>query len=303
MARRNRMLAYAIPVVLLVAALAIALSMYPPGAGNQPSTSTAGGQGTQSAPGPSPPPAGVPAEPSVSISMTNSPQSAESGSPFQVSWRIDGPATAISNTAIYYSYGPYPGNFGTSETPASSGYGNVAQSSAVNMTIPGTFMAGITPAGEGMLYFRAYALVGGKNYWTPEMSVAVSAAPSPPAAQPPGTIQYVVQADDSGFYVNGSPIYSISVAQGTPVSIDLSVLTQNVYHGGLQFRGGGYDTGPVAPGSSATVSFNASNSFTLTSYWPNTNTAKKTLQVLVSIALPPGSGYSGMPGSGSTGGY
>lgn len=80
------------------------------------------------------------------------------------------------------------------------------------------------------------------------------------------------------FSVNGNDesadLTSITVAKGTPVTITFGADAQGTYHGGLDFRSSVVNTGPIAPGSTKTVTFTAESSFNFTPYWPSTNIAK-----------------------------
>lgn len=96
-------------------------------------------------------------------------------------------------------------------------------------------------------------------------------APTPtPAPEPtPSTVSFTIEADDSE-----ATIESLAVNQNDTVRITFNVRNTNVYYGGLEFRGGPVDTGPIPPGGSKTVSFTALNSFTIIPYWPESNVRK-----------------------------
>lgn len=111
-----------------------------------------------------------------------------------------------------------------------------------------------------------------------------SATPSP-TAQTSGTTNSPSGATQS-FTVNGddssADLTTINVKKGMPVSITFNVKANTVYHGGLDFRSSQISTGTIAPGSSKTINFTATNSFTFTPYWPATNTAKPyTISVVI----------------------
>lgn len=88
------------------------------------------------------------------------------------------------------------------------------------------------------------------------------------------------------FTVNGNDatadVKTIAVAAGTPVTITFGADAGTTYHGGLDFRSSVVNTGTIAPGSTKTVSFTATHSFSFTPYWPSTNIAKPyTIDVVV----------------------
>jgi len=90
-----------------------------------------------------------------------------------------------------------------------------------------------------------------------------------------------IEADDYGFYINGDGVPSISVNSGDETKITFNVKTQNVYYGGLDFRGCGQNAGKINPGSSTIVEFTASENCTITSYWPLSGVVKTNLKILV----------------------
>lgn len=88
------------------------------------------------------------------------------------------------------------------------------------------------------------------------------------------------------FAVNGNDatadVKNITVAAGTPVTITFGADAGTTYHGGLDFRSSVVNTGTITPGSTKTVSFTATKSFSFTPYWPSTNIAKPyTIDVVV----------------------
>lgn len=110
----------------------------------------------------------------------------------------------------------------------------------------------------------------------PSVTPSSSATSSPTVTAQPKQ-SFSVSGNDAA----GSPT-NIIVAKGTLVSITFTADAQGTYHGGLDFRSSVISTGPIAPGSSRTISFTAENSFSFTPYWPATNIAKPyTINVVV----------------------
>lgn len=88
------------------------------------------------------------------------------------------------------------------------------------------------------------------------------------------------------FTVNGNDatadLKTIAVAAGTPVTITFGADAGTTYHGGLDFRSSVLNTGTITPGTTKTVSFTATKSFSFTPYWPATNIAKPyTIDIVV----------------------
>lgn len=93
--------------------------------------------------------------------------------------------------------------------------------------------------------------------------------PPPPPPPPAQEVSRTVEADDNGLYPG-----SISVPQGATVHLTFKVRSDNVYFGGLDFRSSKFTTESVPPGGQTTVTFTADNTFTYSSYWPDSNTKK-----------------------------
>ncbi len=124
--------------------------------------------------------------------------------------------------------------------------------------------------------------------------------PSPPNQTPNNTLQgtvfplpnnqptqttakeFTIEADDNGFYINGSDTASIAASRNDTVMITFMVRTAGTYYQGLDFRGCAQDTEDVKPGNSTKFNFTAESTCTITSYWPSSGVAKDTLQVVVS---------------------
>lgn len=91
--------------------------------------------------------------------------------------------------------------------------------------------------------------------------------------------QFLIESDDSGFYMNGSAIDRITSISGGNVSITFQVRESGVYFGGMDFRGCGITSGGTKPGKNVTVEFMLNSNCTITSYWPSSNEIKSHLSV------------------------
>lgn len=115
---------------------------------------------------------------------------------------------------------------------------------------------------------------------TPTQPSKIQPAPTTTPTQQPTTAvkEFSITADDASY----SPSGSINVKRGDKVKITFNVKTSGVRFGGLDFRSSEFDTGTIKPGNSKTVEFVADKSFSISSYWPGSNTKKPyTIQVVV----------------------
>ena len=78
------------------------------------------------------------------------------------------------------------------------------------------------------------------------------------------TPNFMINAND-----DGADHETVTVKKGATVTIMFMVDTSGVYHGGLQLKSTDpqIDSGPIAPGSSKSVTFTADHSFTFQPYW------------------------------------
>ena len=98
----------------------------------------------------------------------------------------------------------------------------------------------------------------------------------------PSVKEFVIDADDNGFYINGVDTPSISASSGESLKITFNVRTTSVSYGGLQFGGCGKIFGKATPGNSVIAELSPSSSCTITSYWPYKSVIKDRLQISIS---------------------
>jgi hypothetical protein len=140
-------------------------------------------------------------EPSaVSVELSGFPESVSVGGKIAIKWRVNSDIPfAINHTAIHFSYSPHPGDLGLDAGPAASGYTEIAGNFASgSFSIPANFEAEIIPSLSGTIYFRAHAIVAGKNYWTEEQQVQVEAIEAPAGASDEEIIEAKGISLDSG---------------------------------------------------------------------------------------------------------
>lgn len=90
-------------------------------------------------------------------------------------------------------------------------------------------------------------------------------APTPsPTPATPHPMNVTIQANDTN-----ASMEAINAVNGQTVNITFAVSTEGTYHGGLEFKSTdpAIDSGPIAEGSSKTVSFIATKSFKFTPFW------------------------------------
>jgi hypothetical protein len=109
---------------------------------------------------------------------------------------------------------------------------------------------------------------------TPSPTPAPAPAPTPTPVPPPPapkqeTKNFIVDADD----YSATPS-SITVNKGTKVNLVIRVKALNTYYAGLEYRSSVVSSGAIKPGESATLTFTASESFTLVPYWPSSGVQK-----------------------------
>lgn len=134
----------------------------------------------------------------------------------------------------------------------------------------------VLPREEGV--FDAYAITmetcSGTLVESIQKTPPVEAQPSSPSVQ-----SFSFTVDDDG--VLGQQTFT--VPKGSTVELTISVATSNVSFGGATIRGPAgnqntvasiFDTGHIAPGQTATVSFVANQSFDFAVYWPSSNVQK-----------------------------
>ncbi len=86
-------------------------------------------------------------------------------------WRLDGPPATINHTAVHFGLVSNPGILGQETVPADTKYTDMVTDFAKgNYNIPLQFVGNTKITTAGTYYFRAHAMVAGKNIWTDEFS-------------------------------------------------------------------------------------------------------------------------------------
>lgn len=108
------------------------------------------------------------------ISIINFPKEAIEGNVASFTWRIDGPPTAINHTSIRFGTVSTPGSLDKEVKPVQTKYTDSVKDFANGKyDIPLQFVGNAKMTTAGIYYFRGYALINGKNYWTDEYILEV----------------------------------------------------------------------------------------------------------------------------------
>jgi hypothetical protein len=105
--------------------------------------------------------------PTASISLTNSPASAYTNTPVSFIWSIGSSDKApVSHTAIHYD---------TRSVPSPAAYTDYRKAGRFfDGESPDSFSDSMTILEAGTYYYRAHAVVGGKEIWSDEKTLVVS---------------------------------------------------------------------------------------------------------------------------------
>ncbi|MBI4062347.1 hypothetical protein HY410_00335 [Candidatus Gottesmanbacteria bacterium] len=119
--------------------------------------------------------------PSVStyeIAIVSAPKEVIEENNAAFTWQISGRANTIHTTTIYYGTTSIPGTLSTNVTPGETHYTDVVKDFIRgDYRIPLRFIGNAIISPPGTYFYRAYALIDGKHYWTPEQSFVVKPKP------------------------------------------------------------------------------------------------------------------------------
>lgn len=92
----------------------------------------------------------------------------------RIDWKITGADKTITGSAIYYDYDSHSGSYDLSVAPDLAGYTNHTKNyQDREIDIPNTLSADLSLDQVGTLYYRAYAAIDGKHYWTEERKIII----------------------------------------------------------------------------------------------------------------------------------
>ncbi|MBI4064908.1 hypothetical protein HY409_00865 [Candidatus Gottesmanbacteria bacterium] len=125
------------------------------------------------------------------ILVINAPEEITEGNSGTFTWEVRGPATTIHTTTMYYGTSRSPGLLATSVEPGSTAYTDTIKDFMHgDFTVPLRFIGNVIVSKPETYYFRAYALIGGKHYWSSERSFVVKQIPKHEIkiVNPPGAV-------------------------------------------------------------------------------------------------------------------
>lgn len=108
------------------------------------------------------------------VTLVDAPKEASAGVNIAFTWRVDGPPTTITHTAIHYGSESTPGELKQDVKPADTKYTDFVKDFANGKyDIPLQFIGNTVIPKEGKYYFRVNALIKDKNYWSDEYTMDI----------------------------------------------------------------------------------------------------------------------------------
>ncbi len=106
--------------------------------------------------------------------VVDGPKEVAAGSITTFTWRVDGRPTTINMTTVYMGTTSTPGTLETTVKPEETTYTQfVGDFASGKYAVPLQFVGNIKMDTPGTYYYRVYAPVGEKNYWSDEYSFEV----------------------------------------------------------------------------------------------------------------------------------
>jgi len=113
-----------------------------------------------------------------SVSFTNEASEVTLPNPATFTWTVNGPPKTISTTTVYYGTDSSPGPLSKTVVPADVRYsGMLKDFMEGTYAIPLVFVGNANFSSSGTYYYRAYAVIDGKNYWSDERTLTVRPEP------------------------------------------------------------------------------------------------------------------------------
>ena len=110
--------------------------------------------------------------PPKAVSLAVLPKEATGGGTVTFTWKIEGLPTTINHTSVHYGFISNPGKLSAEVKPTDTKYTDMVSDFANGKyDIPLAFTGNTKIASAGAYFFRAHALINGKNYWTDEYTL------------------------------------------------------------------------------------------------------------------------------------
>jgi len=128
----------------------------------------------------------VPAD--YKVSLVDAPKEIAAGKVGTFTWRVDGPATVIKETAVFFGTLSTPGKLGKEVKPVDTEYRDMVHDfENGSYDVPIQFVGNAKVATPGAYFFRVHALVNGENYWTDEFTFDSKVVQEPTSATSSGS--------------------------------------------------------------------------------------------------------------------
>ncbi|MBI4066588.1 hypothetical protein HY411_02630 [Candidatus Gottesmanbacteria bacterium] len=112
------------------------------------------------------------------VALVDGPGELVEGDVATFTWHVGGPPTSIHTTAVYYGSTSAPGTLPTHTKPEDTRYGEALEDFLEgNYAIPLRFVGSTRLGTPGTYFYRSYALIGGKHYWSGERTFVVNPLP------------------------------------------------------------------------------------------------------------------------------
>ena len=112
-----------------------------------------------------PAPSATPSAPSpFTVNVTSYPGNVKGEANFTIQWEVSGGAGNITHTAVHFGF--------KSGGPDVKDYGRFSK--VYTGKIPQQFIAELIAPESGPIYFRAHAMVDGKDVYTPEYTITIN---------------------------------------------------------------------------------------------------------------------------------
>lgn len=116
-----------------------------------------------------------PAASEIAVTVQAPPLNTTARVPTPFTWMVSGPVGKTATyTSVHWGTSSHPEVFGEGVSPQAAGYQNhITDYERGAYAIPRTFSGAATFALPGTYYYRAHAIIDGKNDWSPEYTIRV----------------------------------------------------------------------------------------------------------------------------------
>lgn len=183
------------------------------------------------------------------VTLIDAPKEVNTGGIATFTWRVDGSASTIHNTAVHFGATSNPGDLDKQVQPSNTKYTDFVKDFANgNYNVPLQFIGNQKFDQEGTYYFRVHALINDKNYWSDEYSFDVKKGEPkvtildiPKTASAGQTITFTWRVDGPPTSINHTSIHFGTVSE--PESLDVNIAPADTKYTDLvkEFASGKFD--------------------------------------------------------------